>query len=521
MESYLDHQINELNKHQRGGLLGNLIKEENPSWPPTINSIVVVKSPKYKELFIGKVCHNIWNKTACVIALMNNHNYVETTKLPDGLNVNPDGRGVFLLLPSYGWKYCDDNILQILIKARSPGLVKLVNDDVQRKYALFRKTIDGPESQQDLTTFGIYKKFDGQCTLHGVTSCKICVKDTCASQETDSFKDTSLLDSKGAPDINLLFKEKDVNKLIYDNREKFKVQKSFIIKTLESQLKTPVNIDSASRKIIVNKTVALKNIITTKEDEINEGEKIVKWLVENLVHKKLKDYVVFDDLKIKIFNGYVHISRKGIRPDDFITTDLVPNLNYLKWQYNAPIDYDTLKFLLFQTRTQQSLVDNLEQQTEAEKILSQEYLIALQPEPQYLMWCLKRLIMCWYANVDLQRNIRKIKVLINQWRARSSEPFNQKYGVQPSIVVYPRYGKTSTRIVLSRLVNYFLFYQNIGWSCSEPTYFVKVNDLMWYSNGAIDLKMYFNKTKERTTLETVFNADYTAVTNADDILLRL
>jgi hypothetical protein len=58
----------------------------------------------------------------------------------------------------------------------------------------------------------------------------------------------------------------------------------------------------------------------------------------------------------------------------------------------------------------------------------QEYLIALQPEPKYQIWVVKRLIMAWYADVDLQNNIRKIKILINQWRARSDQEFNKKNG---------------------------------------------------------------------------------------------
>jgi hypothetical protein len=32
---------------------------------------------------------------------------------------------------------------------------------------------------------------------------------------------------------------------------------------------------------------------------------------------------------------------------DKITEELVPDLKYFGWQYDSPIDYDTLKFVLF------------------------------------------------------------------------------------------------------------------------------------------------------------------------------
>lgn len=98
----------------------------------------------------------------------------------------------------------------------------------------------------------------------------------------------------------------------------------------------------------------------------------------------------------------------------------------------------------------------------------------------------------WFADEILEKNIRKIKILINQWRIRGDKNFNIENGILPSIVIYPRYGKKSAKVVLEKISHYFLLYQNIAYE-SDPTYFIKVNNLVYYTNGNIDLKLYFKK----------------------------
>jgi hypothetical protein len=276
-------------------------------------------------------------------------------------------------------------------------------------------------------------------------------------------------------------------------------------------------------KLIVNKSVAINNLIESKEDETNEGMKIVNYLNKTIVNHKYNGINMFGDIKMAIFNGYVHLARKGIKVDDVINQNDLPNLKYFKWQYGIPIDYDTLKYLLFQNDFQKKIKRDIEEQKEAEKIFSQEYIIALQPEPQYQMWVIKRLIMMWYADDFLQTNIRKIKILINQWRGVSDQKFNKQYGVLPSIVIYPRYGKTSAKKVLKLITNYFILYQNIGWSYSQPSYFVKINDLIWYTNGSLDLKLYFRKTLssyDGKIQNTSFDEYYSGFISADKIMFE-
>ena len=93
--------------------------------------------------------------------------------------------------------------------------------------------------------------------------------------------------------------------------------------------------------IVLNQGVALDNLIQRPEDEINEGNKIISWLKTYLLHH-------FPDLQFKIHHGYVNIIRNGSQVTDFITSELVPNLQYLKWQENKHIEYHTLKHIIIQ-----------------------------------------------------------------------------------------------------------------------------------------------------------------------------
>jgi hypothetical protein len=518
---------------------------ENPTWPPRNGDIIVVKSPHYQNLFVGKVLNTVWNNSASAILLLNNKEYIESAISEKELHIiSPSltsSKGLFLVMPTYAWKYVDDNMMSLLINAKSPNVTVDVNNSVQTKYDTYVKTINPndklvhgdkpaivstgdngerlsvnpPISQNDLANEAIYT----DPTKDKGTSCKT----------DDSFKEHSLLDDKGDLDLNDLMREKEVNTVLQDVANPFTPPEDFVRKILLEKLdpKNSTVITEEEQKIIVNKTVAVRNMISSKEDEINEGKKIIAWLMENIVDKETDGNKVFGDMKMSIFNGYVHIARKGIAVEDTVTKDLIHDLQHFTWQYGIPINYDTLKFTLFQNKLQREMKRSSSEQKEADQILSLEYLIALQPEPRFQIWTLKRLIMAWYADVDLQNNIRKIKVLINQWRARADQDFNKKNSILPSIVVYPRYGKKSAKIVMSSLVKYFALYQNIGWSCSTPSYFVKMNNLIWYTNGSTDLKLYFrevlktqekHKTDPNIIANKTFDTNYSKVNGAKDLM---
>jgi hypothetical protein len=471
----------------------NINLDKNPQWPPQIGLRVAIRKPiqsNDNRIFIGIIRQHIMNQTACVVELLNHKNYHEKNHKKSHI----------LLLPLYGWTYLnDDTDCEILNYVIDPTTNMI--SDIEDIY---------PITQEDLRLDSTYIKADILDKKNDKS------KKSCNPE--DDYPDTSLLDDRGEINMNELFIEN--NNLDTGDTDEFKSPGTETMIKLIKQINKPYKLDIDDQKIIVNKTVAIRNLITTKEDEINEGKKIIEWIRINMMDTNPNNDL-FKDLKMIIHNGYVHIGRTGIPVTDTITPKLVKDLKYLKWQYGIAIDYDTLKYILFQNDIQRNIQRNIEQQKEAEDILSQEYLIGLQPEPKYQMWCLKRLIMCWYGDVDLQNNIRKIKVLVNQWRCRNDVEFNKKFGILPSIVVYPKYGKESARLVLLRLGTYFLYYTKMGWKCSEPTYFIRLNDMLSYTNGTIDLKMYFKKVKtgyKKSVENTSFVEEYSLVKGAEKII---
>ncbi|AYV75942.1 MAG: hypothetical protein Terrestrivirus3_211 [Terrestrivirus sp.] len=500
--------------------------KSNPTWPPMMNRIICIKKYSDDKIFIGRVIKYIWNNTAIIVSLINHTYYIEPAIRDEQLlNGNFPEKGNFIVLPLFGWIYLSDHLvgrIEILQKITTiDGLIEAhinisnsnnvsnpADIDIE-EIENDRTEIEGPISQKDLRIGTIYEKITKQIDVQHQNKNDDCNID-------DEFKDTSLLDNKGAINLNNLFTESEAFPLVLN--EDFVAPESSIMDKLMEKINEPKNIPIEEQRIITNKTISIRNLITTKEDEINEGNKIIKWILDTMM---IKEIAVFSDLKVSIHNGYVHIARKGISTNDTIKPTNVPDLHFFKWQYGIPIDYDTLKYVLFQNKIQRNISRDVNEQREAERILSQEYLICMQPEPRYQLWCLKRLIMCWYADVDLQNNIRKIKILINQYRSQDNN-FNKKYGILPSIIIYPRYGKVSARLVLMKLGTYFLYYNNIAWKCSKPTYFIGLNDLLWYTNGALDLKIYFRKVKKdfKDVESNQFVEKYSLIRGAEKILFE-
>lgn len=295
---------------------------------------------------------------------------------------------------------------------------------------------------------------------------------------------------------NDYFSEHEIDMILSTLNEGYSPLKRNQINILNKYLEEFVPIESNEIYININKKIALFNLIENSEDEINEGSKIKKW-IEFILKTNL-----FKDLEIKIHSGYVYIIRKGTKIIDNITSKLVPNINYLSWQYDNPIDYHSLKYIIMKNINQSKSKLDFDVKKEAEDILSQEYIIALQPSPYFVLWTIKRLIMVWYANPYARSNIRKIKILINQFRADPIKRYNVKFGIQPQILIYPKYGKEIAKKIILILNNYFSPYifnvknqHNIDlfWNDSHPAYFKKYNDLIYYTNGYIDLKNYIKQ----------------------------
>lgn len=487
---------------------GTIKSCNNKPWPPRLGSTIAIAHPEYNDIiFLGFIYKYLSNFKGAIVILLNDTKYVDSLMIKHKFVPNRMGaQGLFLLQSHYGWKYINDQKLSSMTG-------KTIDQIDQIKYNLkheFDNNIvlnDYPITQLDLTTEGLYNKNNEQDK-------KMCKYDD------DGIQDESILRGNDEVDLDKLFKEQNAN--IYDPNEKFTPLDPKLQLLLKKKLQMSERENDEKTRIIINKNIALRNIIKSKDDEINEGGKIINWIGKNIQNIRFGDKRLFDDLKMAIHNGYVFIGRKGIDVNDYISKDLVPNLHYYGWQYGIPINYDTLKYILFQNSYQKSLESDVKQRKEIENILSQEYQICLQPEPKYVMYTLKRLILAWYTDDYLIKNIRKIKVLINQWRAKSDEPYNKKYGIQPMIVIYPRYGKASARICVDKIASYFSLYNNMAWKCSVPSYFIKVNDLMYYTNGHLDLKLYFRqvlKNHHGNITNESFENDLSKVLNAENVLL--
>lgn len=507
-----------------GGNFNNTSKMQNPKWPPTAGKIIIAKAPNYKETFIGKVFQNIWNNTASVLLLMNNKDYIEETlRSNEIVSGKHGGRGLFLLLPSYNWQYVTssglDKIVQLYGNLDSvkdvnvfvkEGYDKFINTTKQQSSYLPVKSSDVNTSIASINHIGYYDDIDKTVD----TKCK---------NNEHNIKDSNLL-SRNDIDADTLFQEKALNVIINNKNEERNLLDPVVKKLINDKLKLFEIIDEEESKIIVNENISINNLMKDIPDFTNEGDKIIKWVKENFSSKVKKEDGItsmFSDLKQSIYNGYVYFTRGGIDVDDKVTSTLVPNLQHFTWQYNIPIDYNTLKYVLFQNKFQKTIKQDNEQQKEAEKILSQEYIVALQPEPKYQLWCLKRLLMCWYSDEILDNNIRKIKIIINQWRCRNDQKYNTQNGILPSIVIYPKYGQASARLVISQLSYYFSLYKNVGWICSTPSYFIKANTLIYYTNGSLDLKLYFRKAKENSNMaldNDTFSSKYTKITDYNAIM---
>ena len=136
--------------------------------------------------------------------------------------------------------------------------------------------------------------------------------------------------------------------------------------------------------------------------------------------------------------------------------------------------------------------------------------------------------MLWYGDEKIEQNIRKIKILINQFRADPVQEYNKKNGILPQILIYPKYGVESARIVLSKIDYYFSLYvdekisksSQLVWKNSKPSHFISKNNFIFYSNGSIDLKNYIKDSLNENSgfINDVFNKDYTELLDSKGVM---
>lgn len=269
-------------------------------------------------------------------------------------------------------------------------------------------------------------------------------------------------------------------------------------------------------------SLTYRHIILNQDDTINAGKQLIHQIKTNLFkaqseieikdgERLIDELNLFDFIDFRIVNGFIEMVNKSL-PEDFriITEENCPGLDFFSGMYGKPIDYNILSLFVLKNKTPSDIEINQEEVTEAIKIMSIEYLICIQPKVEFLLWVINRLIFCWYADPILYENIYKVKVLINLYRARGIKEFNRDIDVQPVIIIVPKYGKEISRKVMSLLSFYFFPYKRLGLKNSNPTYFNKLDDLMYYTNGSLDIKKYIKfilgKSKNK-----IFNQDFTQV----------
>jgi hypothetical protein len=530
-----------------------LLYLSNPTWPPLVGKIINIKDPNDNKWYRGKTKNVIWNSTASVIHLEPQYIYQENS-LKDYPEFS-SGNNHYLLLPSYHWQYND---LDKMNKVQS-SINDVIDRTVMNKTEISDKQNGLENNKTKQIDFGnnvslipnVNKNTSIKLNEHKVNhnqyfigtepiSVKLDKSDDVKKKVINSFQsyktninqisDDMLIEANNpyyrpltGLDVVDFAENKMISKIFGLNKPSLRSLSFWETQKLMEKLKKFEIINPDDIKLIVNKNISINNIINDPEDEINEGGKIIKHIT-----KMTKG--IFTDVQARIHLGYVYFTRKGAQVQDVVTKKLVPNLNYFGWQENKPIDYHTLKYVVFQNNYQKSIQENKLQKAEAENILGLEYIVAIQCKSQYIYWCMKKLFMIWYGDKELEPVIRKIKVLINHYRADPVQEYNKINGILPMIAIYPKYGIENARLLISKLEYYFSLYtednfnrtyQEIFYPNSNPTYFVKKNNLIYYTNGSIDLKMYIKDSLSCNDKvnDDVFTVDMSKLINTNNLII--
>lgn len=449
--------------------------------------------------YIGCIVKIVWNSNGYIIKLEDNDEYIDKTLSQYNL-INIDNiNGYMLVTLNDSIKLIDfnkiDDILLNYNKLEMNKAINKINDKysywVKKNNLNLNKSLESNSNilfnnVYDIYKFPIYNYQAGQEDDYILYITKMLNELFIDSHLSTWEEDFYMGDSKS---IDLLGEE-NINDII----------KPIIINSLE-------NFDSVytTDEINFKNTLMYKHLIYDNDiDMLSLGKQFIKIIKDELL-KFQKDIILddysnllestnlFDFLKFKIVGEYIEIT-SNLNGGDFrvITPELVPNLSELSFQYSKPIDYNYLSTIVLKNKTSQDVIINKTMIEESLKILSQEYIICFQPRVEILLWIITRIILCWYADPKLTDNIFKIKILINLFRARGMKEFNKDHGIQPVIMIIPKYGKKIATKVLSHFSYFFFPYKKLGWEASNPTWFDKLDNLIYYTNGSLELKKYIN-----------------------------
>jgi len=471
------------------------------------------------DKYIGYIVKVIWNSNGYIIKLENDDNYIDKTLYQYKLLNNNDIKGYMLITLNDSIKKINlDKIEEIIIEFNENDSILKILKNINIKYNNLKKINKQKEiNSNEINLDKIYKPEN------------FIIYNFEAGQEDDYIKYITKM-------INDLFINNNIikweeNFYIHENKSIEFLGLDNINEIIKPSLMTLLEkFDPIDKELYYNfkNTLMYKYLIYDDAiDTLSLGKELIIMIKNFLLNfqKKiifdnefnlLSSTNLFDYLNFKIVGGYVEISsnynNKNFR---VITKELIPNLNTLSFQYSKPIDYNFLSTILLKNKTPEDIIINKSTIEEALKILSQEYIICFQPKVEILMWTISRLIISWYSDPKLYENIFKIKILINLFRARGIKEFNKDQGIQPIIMIIPKYGKKNAIKVLSHLSYIFFPYKKLGWEESKPTWFDCLDNLMYYTNGSLELKKYINiLLKSHEKINNPMSIDMTQVNNS-------
>lgn len=456
----------------------------------SINDLIVGDYILINSLYFGEIVEIIWNQNGYIVRLENSENYIDKLILTYKISKYYGKKSFMLVKYDYEILKIDSSNIEIILTLLETIKYEQVAQKISKNSLFLKEQLDNFRKEQD----ELIKNKSNIIT----------------SEKLKIYKEQEGIDDDYASYIAKMFDD------LFVETDNAKYEEGFIVsgKISSIDLISQDDLDSVIKPGYVQKledfdpindiyyydlknTLMYKHLIYDDDiDTISLGKELINKIKENLLilqqgkNETLQNINIFDFLNFRIVGGYIEICSNNAENTRIITEQLIPSLKILTKQYGKSIDYRFNRRIILKNKTEQEIIENKDIAREAIKILSQEYLIGLQPKVDFLFWLLVRLIVAWFAHPKLNENIFKIKVLINLFRGRGSRDINKDIGIMPIIIVVPLYGKKSATIVLSYLSYFFFPYRKIGMEDSTPTYFNKLDDLMYYTNGSIELKKY-------------------------------
>ena len=326
-------------------------------WPPIKGKIISVKKPNIDTLFVGRVYkeiqvpHNIDSNKACLILLMNNNNYADDELTKINYNKLGNNKGLLLVYPNYNWKYMEDDLLNTesdklsyinniakgymnfktnilhqggadIETQKQPQIQEQPQTQEQPQIQEQPQTQEQPQIQPQMqelpsiieppTEDVIESPIIGPQTTEEIKTTSPIIPLESQIDLTETIYDQKPNNCSGTDDIKFDYiltesGEQNLNNLFIDDKTLIEITETPFIPPdaiqslkLKKQLDfiLPVNINEL--KLVINPGVALDNLILRKEDEIDEGNKIINWLKDQF---NTTENEIIQGLKLFTHNG--------------------------------------------------------------------------------------------------------------------------------------------------------------------------------------------------------------------------